>query len=73
VQFGEIDVVKAPECAWTEVAIILCHGRPDAVPSRLLGELQGKRDVFDFPSTVHLLGPLMGGVLQLDQAGVGDR
>jgi len=73
VQFGEIDVVKGPKRTRTEVAIILCHGRPDAVPSRLLCEFQGKRDVFDVPSTLRRLGPLMGAVLQLDPARVGDR
>lgn len=46
---------------------------PDAEPSRLLGEFQGKREVFDVPSTLRRLGPLSSGVLQLDQARVGDR
>lgn len=72
VQFREIDVVEAPECTRTEVAIILCHGRPDTVPSKLLCEFQSKGVVFDVPSAIHRLGPLMGGVLQLDQACVGD-
>lgn len=73
VQFGEIDVVKAPECTRTEVTIILCHGRPDAVPSRLLCKFQGNGDVFDVPPTLRGLGLLVGGVLQLDHARVGDR
>ena len=73
VQFGEIDVVKVPECTRTEVAIVLCLGCPDAVPPGLLREFQGKRDVFDLPSALRRLGPLMSGVLQLDQARVGDR
>lgn len=30
VQFGEIDVVKVPECTRTKVAIILCHGCPES-------------------------------------------
>ncbi len=73
-EFGEIDIVKVPECTRTKVAIIiLCHGCPDAVPSRLLGEFQGKREMFDVPSTLRRLGPLVSGVLQLDQARVGYR
>jgi hypothetical protein len=70
---GEIDVVKVPECTRTEVAIVLCHGCPDAVPFRLLREFQGKGKVLDVPSTVRRLGPLMSAVLQLDQERVGDR
>ena len=71
-QFGEIDIVKAPECTRTKIAIILCHGGPDAVPARLLRELQGKGDVLDVPSTLCRLRPLMSGILQFDHACMSD-
>ena len=73
VQFGEIDVVKVPECTRTKFAIILCHGCPDAMPFVHIRKFQGKCGVFDVPSTLRGLGPLVSGVLQLDEAGVGDR
>jgi len=72
-QFGEVDVFKAPERTRTEFAIILGHGRPDAMPSRHLFKFQGEGDVLDVPSTFRRVGPLVGGVLQLDHARMGDR
>ena len=62
-QFGEVDVFEAPERTWTEFAVILSHGRPDAMPSRHLCKLQGEGDVFDVPPTFRREGPLVGGVL----------
>jgi hypothetical protein len=62
-QFGEVDVVEAPERTWTKFAVILGHGRPDAMPSRHLCKFQGEGDVFDVPPAFRRVGPLVGGVL----------
>ena len=72
-QFGEVDVFKVPKRTRTKFAIILGHGRPDAVPSRHLCKFQGKGEVLDVPPTFRRVGPLVGGILQFDHARMGDR
>jgi hypothetical protein len=71
-QFREIDIVKAPECTRSKLAIILCHGRPNTVPTGFLCELQGEGEMFDVPSTLRCLRPLVRGILQFDQASMSD-
>lgn len=62
-QFGEVDVLEVPERTGTEFAVILGHGRPDAMPSRHLLKFQSEGDVLDVPPTFRRVGPLVGGVL----------